>query len=101
MAEKQLIFAELQKNRCQKRIISQIEKIMKKLILNPIKDTVTLCLPEDWVGRTIICLLKDPSEEEMEMVGYASEGAIFYQAERYRHLAKRKPRKKRLRRKQF
>ena len=79
--------------------MSQTEKIMKKLILNPVKDTVTLCLPEEWVGRTVICLLKDPGEEEVEMVGYASEGAIFYQAERYRHLAKRKPRVKRLRRK--
>jgi len=74
---------------------------MKKLILNPAKDTVTLCLPEDWVGKTVICLLRDPEEDNMEMVGYASEGAIFYQAEHYRSLAKRKPRRKRLRRRQL
>ena len=74
---------------------------MKKLILNPAKDTVTLCLPEDWVGKTVICLLKDPTEEETEMVGYASEDAILYRAERYKRLAKRKLRKKRLRRRQL
>ena len=91
----------MQKNRCQKTIMPKTEKIMKKLILNPAKDTVTLCLPEDWVGKKVICLLKDPTEEEMEMVGYASEGAIFYQAERYKRLAKRKLRKKRLRRRQI
>ena len=73
-------------------------KIMKKLILNPTKDTVTLCLPEDWVGKTLICLLKEPAEENFEMVGIASEDAIFYRAEHFRKLAKRRPRNKRLRR---
>ena len=98
--KKQLHFADFLKIRCQKSIMQKIESIMKKLILNPVKDTVTLCLPEDWVGKTVICLLKDPGEEEVEMVGLASEGAIFYQAERYRRLAKRRPRRKRLRRRQ-
>jgi len=98
LVKKQLYLADLRKNRCQKSIIQKTESIMKKLILNPVKDTVTLCLPEDWVGKTVICFLRDPNEEEVDMVGYASEGAIFYQAERYRRLAKRKLRRKRLRR---
>ncbi|MCR4680668.1 MAG: hypothetical protein K5636_03540 [Bacteroidales bacterium] len=70
---------------------------MKKLILSPKKDTVILCLPSDWVGKTIICLLKEPFEAEIEMVGQASEDAIFYRADKYRKIAKRQPRKQRLR----
>ena len=31
---------------------------MKKLLLLPKTDTVTICLPMDWVGRPIICILK-------------------------------------------
>ncbi|HPE41268.1 MAG TPA: hypothetical protein PLI77_09315 [Bacteroidales bacterium] len=31
---------------------------MKKLILLPKTDTVTICLPPEWVGRPIICILK-------------------------------------------
>ena len=54
---------------------------MKKLILNPKQDTVTICLPENWVGKPVICFLKDPAEEEMDMVGMASEDAIFYEDE--------------------
>lgn len=71
---------------------------MKKLILNPKTDTVTLCVPRTWVGKTIICLLKEPFEEEMEVVGEASEDSILYQAEHFRKIARRKPRNKRLRR---
>ncbi len=36
----------------------QTENAMKKLILLPKTDTVTICLPIDWVGRPIICILK-------------------------------------------
>ena len=86
------------KNECQKINVKQTAKIMKKLILNPTRDTVTLCLPKDWVGKPVICYLKDSAEEETEMIGIASEDAIFYQAAHYRRLAKRRPRKKRLRR---
>ncbi|HPS70797.1 MAG TPA: hypothetical protein PLM70_00930 [Bacteroidales bacterium] len=31
---------------------------MKKLILLPKTDTVTICLPPEWVGHPIICILK-------------------------------------------
>jgi len=30
---------------------------MKKIILLPKTDTVTLCLPEEWVGVPIVCRL--------------------------------------------
>ncbi len=72
---------------------------MKKLILNPKTDTVTLCVPRTWVGKTVICLLQEPLEDEkIEIVGEASENSILYQAEHFRKIAKRKPRNKRLRR---
>ena len=75
---------------------------MKKIIITPVRDTVTICLPQDWVGKTVICLLKSPYEkEEMEVVGMASEDAIFYQAEHFRKWAKRNPRTKRLRKRCF
>ena len=70
---------------------------MKKLILSPKKDTITLCLPSDWVGKTVVCLLKEPFEAETEMVGQVSEEAILYRADRYRKISQRKPRNKRLR----
>jgi len=31
---------------------------MKKLVLVPQTDTITICLPPAWVGQTIICILK-------------------------------------------
>lgn len=71
---------------------------MKKLILNPKKDTITICLPENWIGKPVICFLRDPDEECSEIVGMASEDAIFYQAEHFRKLAKRRPRRNRFRR---
>ena len=30
---------------------------MKKIILHPRNDTVTICIPEQWVGIPIICKL--------------------------------------------
>lgn len=84
---------------CQKLNINKNAKIMKKLILNPKTDTVTLCVPRTWVGKTVICLLQEPLEDEkIEIVGEASEDSILYQAEHFRKIAKRKPRNKRLRR---
>mgnify|MGYP006988834801 CR=1 FL=1 len=71
---------------------------MKKIIISPMKDTVTLCLPQNWIGRTVICTLREPGDEAVEVMGMASEDSIFYQAERYRKLANRRPRRKRLRR---
>jgi hypothetical protein len=84
---------------CQKLNSNKNAKIMKKLILNPKTDTVTLCVPRTWVGKTVICLLQEPLEDEkIEIVGEASENSILYQAEHFRKIAKRKPRNKRLRR---
>lgn len=31
---------------------------MKKLILRPTKDSITICLPADWVGKPISCILQ-------------------------------------------
>ncbi len=35
---------------------------MKKLILRPTKDSITICLPEDWVGKPISCILQREDE---------------------------------------
>lgn len=60
---------------------------MKKMILTPKKDTVTFCLPSDWVGKPLICILKSPyeKEEEENVVSYVSEAAICYSANRFRN----------------
>ncbi len=72
---------------------------MKKIILNPSKDTVTICLPTEWVGKPLVCILKGLEEENAEgVVSYVSEDSIFYRAKRYREQPKRaKRRTKRLR----
>jgi hypothetical protein len=75
---------------------------MKKLILTPQKDTVTICLPEDWVGKPLICILQQPQESNayptgLEYVSELREDTIGYHAQRYR--MKGKQRSKRLRRK--
>ncbi|MBO7493122.1 MAG: hypothetical protein J6T87_03150 [Bacteroidales bacterium] len=75
---------------------------MKKLILTPQKDTVTICLPQEWVGKPLVCVLRHPDENgayptESEFVSEIREESIGYQASRYRQ--KRRPRKKRLRKK--
>ena len=75
---------------------------MKKLILTPQKDTVTICLPQEWVGKPLVCVLRHPEENgtyppESEFVSEVREESIGYLASRYRKT--RKPRKKRLRKK--
>ncbi len=80
----------------------EIPNIMKKLILTPQKDTFTICLPHDWVGRPLVCILRHPEEkgaypEDSEFVSEVREEKIGYNASRYRVF--RKPRRKRLRRK--
>lgn len=73
---------------------------MKKMILTPKKDTITICLPPDWVGKPLVCILKPPYEmEEGEMVSQVSESAMCYSVRRFHSPAThRKPRYKRLRR---
>ena len=58
-------------------------KQMKKLILTPKKDTMTICIPPDWVGKPLVCILKEPYEQEEDMISYVSDVSISYQAERY------------------
>lgn len=36
---------------------------MKKLLLTPTKDSITICLPTDWVGKPISCILQCEAEE--------------------------------------
>ncbi len=49
---------------------------MKKLTLTPSRDTITICLPEDWVGKPISCILarEDEAQAKMEV----AEGAPNY-----------------------
>jgi len=36
---------------------------MKKIILLPKSDTVTLCLPKEWIGIPLMCTFTPLSEE--------------------------------------
>ena len=38
---------------------------MKKIILFPKTDTVTLCLPEQWIGVPVICKLMPVFEQNI------------------------------------
>jgi len=76
---------------------------MKKLFLTPQKDTFTICLPPEWVGKPLVCILRHPEEkaaypENSEFVSELREESFIYNAERYRQ-KRRRPCKKRLRRK--
>ena len=75
---------------------------MKKLILTPQKDTLTICLPQEWVGKPLVCILRHPDEKsayplQSEFVSEVRESRIGYDV--YRYKQKRSPRKKRLRKK--
>lgn len=75
---------------------------MKKLILTPQKDTLTICLPQDWVGKPLLCILRHPEEKsaypfESEFISSVREDRIGYNMMPFKQV--RKPRKKRLRRK--
>jgi hypothetical protein len=37
---------------------------MKKIIITPKTDTVTLCIPEEWVGKAVVCKLSPLPEPE-------------------------------------
>lgn len=57
---------------------------MKKLIITPKRDTLTICLPPEWVGKPLVCILKTPYVfPEEEIVSQVSDVAISYQAERH------------------
>lgn len=82
---------------------NQIHDRMKKLIITPQKDTVTLCLPQEWVGKPLLCILERPDEkeafpEDSEYVSEMREDRFLYNAELFKQ-KRHRPRKKRLRRK--
>lgn len=39
---------------------------MKKLSLIPKRDTITICLPPDWVGKKITCFLSSAAETDVK-----------------------------------
>ncbi len=70
---------------------------MKKLILLPKKDTITICLPENWVGKPLECILRHPEEksaypEDLEIVSEVREERVLYHAEQYHRSSNRKKR---------
>lgn len=68
------------------------------MIITPKKDTITICLPPDWVGKPLVCTLETPYENVKEMVSEVSEDAVAYRAHRVLDSQPgRPPRVKRLR----
>jgi hypothetical protein len=62
---------------------------MKKIILLPKTDTITLCLPEKWVGIPIICNLTPlydypVNNNELEMETEMERVAVFLNKKRKR-----------------
>jgi hypothetical protein len=69
--------------------------------MTPKKDTFTICLPQDWVGRPLVCILRHPEEKDAypidsEFVSEVRDSCFAYNAMLKKR--KRRPRKKRLRR---
>lgn len=50
---------------------------MKKLKLLPKTDTITICLPEDWVGRPVTCVLS-VHQQKVFTADEVQEEAIRY-----------------------
>lgn len=63
---------------------------MKKLTLVPKTDTITICLPPDWVEQVIVCTLQNTAEEHAEQNALAAEKKIPYAVPKKRG----RPRKK-------
>ena len=59
--------------------------MLKKLILNPQRDTITICIPAEWVGQPLTCILKTANYVQEEIYAEVSEDAICYQRIKYRH----------------
>lgn len=68
---------------------------MKKLILIPKTDTITICLPPDWVGKTITCTMHHIDESMNVVLPMAAESPIPYKATVKAKTKKKKRRKKR------
>lgn len=58
--------------------------MMKKLTLVPKTDSVTICLPPDWVNKVIVCTLQNEEEETAIRHAMAAEKKIPYAAPRKR-----------------
>lgn len=63
---------------------------MKKLTLVPKTDTITICLPPDWVGHVVTCTLSSSAEESTTNYSMAAEKEIPYAVPKKRG----RPRKK-------
>lgn len=63
--------------------------MLKKLILRPRKDTITICLPPDWVGKPLTCIIRTDEGASEEIVSQVSEDAIRYQRLKYRRRRRR------------
>lgn len=63
---------------------------MEKLTLIPKTDSITICLPPDWVDKVIVCTLQNVSEEAVTRHAMAAEKRIPYSVPKKRG----RPRKK-------
>jgi hypothetical protein len=72
-----------------KYIIHKKPLVMRKILITPTTDTVTLCLPREWVGKSIICTLRE--ERSDSLVVAVTESNVEY---RKRELTRQVQRKK-------
>lgn len=57
---------------------------MKKLSLIPKRDTITICLPPDWVGKKITLFLSSAAETDIQetKILMAAERTVKYNAKK-------------------
>lgn len=68
---------------------------MKRLFLVPKTDTITICLPPDWVGKTVTCDLRHTEEEMANPISLAAERSIPYKAKKKKKTRVGRPKKSR------
>ena len=61
---------------------------MKKLLITPTTDTITLCLPKEWIGKSIICTLRE--EHLNSLVVAVAEPNIEYGKREFKRRIRRK-----------
>jgi hypothetical protein len=59
---------------------------MKRLTLIPKNDTITICLPPDWVGKVINCTLQNTAEKAEVAYPLAAEKNAPYHVKRKRRM---------------
>ena len=64
---------------------------MKKLTLIPKTDTITICLPAEWVGKIVTCTLHNTEKKTRIALPLAAERKIPYNASKKSGRKKRKP----------